>query len=121
MSKTVKIDGVEYAPIAKTPSKEGMKYCIIRTYSAGVFAGYVDEKSKSKDEKRADIYEARNIWYWHGASFLSQLAVDGVNDPNKKSKFPCAVNKIRLTEIITYFECTEKARKSIQEVPVWKK
>ena len=94
---------------------KGLKYCIVRTYSAGVFAGMYDRRNKSKV---GTIYDSRRIWYWDGAASLSQLAVDGTSDPNK-CKFPCMVSETDLTEIIEVIPCTDKARKSIESVPVW--
>ena len=48
MLEKITIDGVEYVPAssvkAKTISLDGNPYCIIRTYSAGCFAGYVEKK-----------------------------------------------------------------------------
>ncbi len=89
-------------------------YVMIRTYSAGVFAGYL----KDRKDKEVVLTNARRIWYWAGAASLSQLAMEGTSKPNE-CKFPCEVNEIVLTEAIEIIPCTEKARKSIQEVPVW--
>lgn len=90
-------------------------YKIVRTYSAGVFAGFLE----SKEGKEVVLRNARRIWYWKGAASLSQLAVDGVSLPNL-CKFPCEVYKIVLTEAIEIIDVTEKAQKSIREVPTWK-
>jgi hypothetical protein len=91
-------------------------YVIIRTYSAGVHAGTL----LRRDGKEAELSNSRRIWYWKGAASLSQLAVDGVACPNE-CKFSVVVPKIILTEAIEIIPCTEKAVKSISEVPVWKK
>ena len=97
-------------------SKENeMPYVIIRTYSAGVFAGWL----KSREGKEVELSEARRIWYWAGAASLSQLAQEGTSEPNE-CKFPCEVDKIILTEAIEIIYCTEQARLSIKDVPVWK-
>lgn len=98
------------------PELNGMKYCIVRTYSAGVFAGYLE----SRNGKEAVIRNVRRIWYWDGACSLSQLAKDGTAAP-ENCKFAVPVNKIEVTEAIEIIECTEKAMKSIQGVPEWKK
>lgn len=122
--KTISINGVEY--IAKseydkaTASKkakvlDGMEYCIVRTYSAGVFAGYVEKR----EGKEVTILKVRRIWYWDGANSLSQLAVDGTLKP-ENCKFACEVDTIIVTEAIEIIPCTEKARKSIMEVEEWK-
>jgi len=97
----VEINGVEYVRKdsiqnnVEAESKNGMKYVIVRTYSAGVFAGYL----KSRDGKEMIMLEARRLWYWSGAASLSQLSVDGVKNPSN-CKFPIAVDNVTLTESI---------------------
>lgn len=92
---------------------------IVRTYSAGVFFGELVENSRSSDGKRGIIKNARRLFYWVGASSLSQLAVDGVCTPGK-CKFPVSVPNIEVTEIIEILDVTKKAAKSIDGVQVWK-
>ncbi len=92
------------------------KYCMLRTYSAGVFAGYL----KELNGKEALLNDARRIWYWDGAASLSQLATDGTSKP-ENCKFPVPVESIFLTEAIEIIPITPQAEKSIKEVPVWKK
>jgi hypothetical protein len=94
--------------------RKGMPYVIVRTLSAGVFAGYLE----SRNGKEGVLRQVRRIWYWDGAASLSQLAVDGTSKP-QNCKFPCEVDKIELTEIIEIITCTEKARQSISEVKIW--
>lgn len=119
--KKVTIDGITYIPETeiskydKAIELKGMKYCIIRTYSAGVFAGYVEKR----EGKEVIIRDVRRIWYWSGANSLSQLAKDGTTKPNE-CKFAVEVDKIEVTEAIEIIECTKKSQKSIQEVPEWK-
>ena len=98
----------------QAPLKDGMKYCIVRTYSAGVFAVYVE----SRNGQEGVIRKSRRLWYWSGAASLSQLAVDGTCKPNE-CKFPCEVDTTELTNIIEVIPCTEKAKKSIEGVKVW--
>ena len=92
------------------------KYCIVRTYSAGVFAGFLE----SIDGKVGTVTAARRIWYWDGAASLSQLAVEGTSRP-ENCKFPCEVESVLLTEIIEVIPCTDKAIESIKGVAIWKK
>lgn len=94
--------------------KEKLPYVIIRTYSAGVFAGNL----VTRKDKEVELRDARRIWFWAGAASLSQLSKDGTSKPSE-CKFPCMVDKVILTEVIEIIECTEKAEKSIKEVPVW--
>lgn len=91
-----------------------MKYVIVRTYSAGVFAGELE----SRNGKEVILLNARRLWYWEGASSLSELAMLGVSKPSK-CKFPCEVNKIELLEAIEILDVTEKAKQSIKDVPIW--
>ena len=120
MSKpeTIKIDDVEYVRVdslLKPAVKlENMEYCIVRTYSAGVFAGYVE----SRNGQEVVMRNARRIWYWDGAATLSQLAVDGTSKP-ANCKFPVAVDREELLQAIEILNCTEKAKKSIEGVQIW--
>jgi len=95
---------------------EDGRYCIVRTYSAGVFAGEL----QSRKEREVVLHNARRLWKWTGAASLSQLCMDGVSDP-ENCLFPCEVNRVDLLEVIEILDCTEKAKKSIKEVPIWKK
>jgi hypothetical protein len=116
---TIKINEIEHVrkdTLNQTANTyNGMPYVIVRTYSAGVFSGYLE----SRDGQEGIMRQARRLWYWDGAASLSQLAVDGVSKP-QNCKFPCSVDKIVLTQIIEIISCTETAKKSISEVPVWK-
>lgn len=94
---------------------DDMEYKIVRTRSAGVFAGYVEDK----DGMNVILREARRLWYWSGAASLSQLAIDGTSKP-KDCKFPDVVSRIELTEAIEILDVTKRAQKSIQGVLVWK-
>lgn len=115
--ETIKIDDIEYvrkSEFEKAEDYDGMKYCIVRTYSAGVFAGYV----QSREGKEVVIRKARRLWYWSGAASLSQLAVDGTTKPSE-CKFPCEVDTIEVTEAIEIIPCTKKAQESIKSVNIW--
>jgi len=97
------------------PTKSKKKYVICRTYSAGVFAGYLE----SRKGKEVKMTKARRIWYWKGAASLSQLAMEGVSCPDE-CKFPCEVDSVELMEAIEIIPCTAKAQASIASVKVWK-
>jgi hypothetical protein len=117
-SCSVIINGKEFIrkdQIEKAEELDGMKYQIVRTQSAGVFAGYVE----SRNGPEVIIRNARRLWYWDGAASLSQLAVDGVAKPDT-CKFPAAVDRIMVLQAIEILDCTEKAKKSISQVKIWK-
>ena len=115
----IEINGTTYVPKGKevktASEKRGMKYIICRTYSAGVFAGYLE----SRKGKEVILRDARRLWYWSGASSLSQLAVEGVKNSDD-CKFPCEVDKIELMEAIEIIEMTKEAQDSIKSTPIWK-
>ena len=90
-------------------------YVIVRTYSAGVFAGYLE----SRKGKEVKLSNARRLWYWDGAASLSQLAVDGVSKP-ENCKFPVEVPIVELMEAIEILPASEKAKNSIASVKIWK-
>lgn len=92
-----------------------MKYVLVRTYSAGVFAGELE----SKNGRAVTLVNARRIWYWEGAASLSQLAMEGTSKI-ENCKFPCEVTRVELLEVIEILDVTEKAKASIKEVPIWK-
>ena len=92
------------------------QYCMVRTYSAGVFAGTIDKRNG----KEILLLNARRIWQWQGAASLSQLAQSGTSSP-EGCKFPEAVDEVLLTETIEIIPITPAAAESIAKVPVWKK
>ena len=92
------------------------KYVIVRTYSAGVFAGLLESRSG----REVVLTQARRLWYWAGAASLSQLAMSGTTKPSE-CKFPIVVDRIELLEAIEILDVTNVAQSSIEAVPVWSK
>jgi hypothetical protein len=93
---------------------EEERYVLVRTYSAGVFAGVLE----SRNGREVVMRNARRIWYWDGAASLSELAQRGTSKPNR-CKFPMAVDRVELLEAIEIIDVTADARQSIEGVPVW--
>ena len=89
-------------------------YVIVRTYSAGVFAGTL----VSREGKEVVLSDARRLWFWAGAASLSELAVLGTSKPNE-CKFPAPVEEVLLTEVIEILATTLISRLSISGVPLW--
>ncbi len=98
-----------------TKKKEN-PYVIVRTYSAGVFAGNM----KSRKGQEVELTDARRIWYWSGAASLSQLAMEGTKD-QANCKFPQPVDSIILTQAIEIIPVTKAAEKNIKGVPIWRR
>lgn len=91
------------------------KYVIVRTYSAGVFAGVM----KSRKGQEVELTKARRLWYWDGAASLSQMAIQGVKAP-ANCKFAMPVD-VLLTQAIEILAVTKAAQKNIEAVPVWQR
>lgn len=89
------------------------RFVIVRTYSAGVFAGVLE----SRAGQEVVLTAARRLWYWSGAASLSELA-RGTSKP-KQCKFPVAVARVELLQAIEILDVTPEARASIEAVPVW--
>jgi hypothetical protein len=111
--KEITINGEVYVPKDELSAvnTDGLNYCIIRTYSAGVHAGFLEKK----DGKEVELINARRLWYWSGAFTLSELAKFGVKYPDK-CKFSTEVEKILLTEAIEIIPCTQKSEEIIRGV-----
>ena len=91
-------------------------FVIIRTYSAGVFAGTL----KQVENDKVELGNAIRIWYWEGAFSLSQLAMEGIKKPDE-CKFAVAVDKILLNGVIEIIKTTKEAENNIKGVAPWKK
>lgn len=100
----------------KTLNTNDLPFVVIRTYSAGVHIGYL----KNRNGQDVELIDSVRIWQWEGAFTLSQLAMEGTNEPGKCT-FSMAVNSIILTEAIEIIETTEKAKKSLLSVKPCKK
>lgn len=120
----IEINGKKYVPKTTTgtktresPVKIGKeKPVICRTYSAGVFFGYLAKR----EGKEVTLKKARRIHYWDGAASLSELAMRGVSKP-QNCRFPVEVDEVLLTECIELLPVTAQAVKNINAVPVWTK
>ena len=117
--KTIKIDEVAYIRVDAVKQKaeqvDGMDYVIVRTYSAGVHAGYL----KERNGREVALVNSRRLYYWDGAFTLSTVATKGVSKP-ENCKFPNEVPEILLLEAVEVIPCSEEARLSIKNVPAWK-
>lgn len=85
------------------------KKCIVRTYSAGVWFGTVEQK----DGKEVILKDARRMWRWHAAESisLSAVAIHGIKED--QSKIAEAVPSVWL-EAIELIPCSDKATTSIE-------
>lgn len=92
------------------------KKVIVRGDRSGVFFGTL----VAKEGKEVKLNNCRRLWYWDGASSISQLAVDGTTRP-QNCKFTVTVEEIIITDAIEIILCTDKASDKIEKVAEWKK
>lgn len=117
----ITLDGVDYirsdSVNSVAPELDGMKYCVVRTYSAGVHIGYVEEFGE-KHPQHAKLINSRRLHCWDGAASLSQVAMGGVND---SSRIAVELPEIELTDVIEVIPCSEKAAEFFKGAKAWKK
>ena len=113
----IEINGDIYIKKSDVPKIDKPKgdYVVVRTYSAGVHAGYL----KSRTGKEVILTNTRRLWYWKGAASLSQLAGEGTSNIDE-CKFPAPISEILLTEAIEVIPCTDKAKTLIESAKEWK-
>ena len=98
-------------------AKKQKRYVLVRSYAAGVCAGYLEDQSK--DGKRVKLSQSRWLWYWKGAASLHQLANEGVKYPNE-CKFPAVLEGMHdMPDVCEVLDVTPKAEACIAAVPVW--
>ena len=121
--ETMMIDSQLYvrADCQKNVEKlDGMERCIIRSYGAGVFFGYVAEKKSELNGVNVVLRQAKRVHYWDGACSLSQLALEGTKSPDN-CRITDAVNSQLIANVIEIIPLTEKASKNLDSVKIWKK
>lgn len=91
------------------------KYYIVRGDKSGVFAGNI----KERNGQEVLMENVRRLWYWEGASSISQLAQEGTKKP-RNCKFSVTVDEVLVLDAIEIDTCTNEAEKSIKGVAEWK-
>ncbi|MDE6802870.1 MAG: hypothetical protein K2J07_03905 [Muribaculaceae bacterium] len=91
------------------------KKVIIRGDRSGVFFGTLAEKNG----REVKLTDCRRLWYWSGAASLSQLATDGVKNPDA-CKFTVTVSEIAILDAIEIIPCTDKAAQVITSTREWR-
>ena len=125
MSKpeSITIDEVKYvrADCIKEEGStvDGMKCCVIRSYGAGVFAGYVKEQKADVNGVNVVLINSRRIFYWSGACSLSQVAVEGSKNIND-CKIALVVPEQFIANVIEIIPMTKEAVKNIMGAKIWK-
>jgi hypothetical protein len=93
------------------------QYVIIRTDSAGVHMGILEECTPTNSHYAVTLSNTRRIWSWAGANTLTDLAARGSTAPKEcKISRPIAQNKMMAIEIIA----VEPAGKiALDAIPNW--
>lgn len=117
----IKVNGIDYVRKdsvnnqSLATEKNGLRWVMIRTYSAGVHYGLL----KERNGKEVTLLDSTRVWYWSGAASLSQLATEGTTNPND-CKFAVVLPELILTEAIEIIPITEKAINNLNSVKKWK-
>ena len=85
------------------------KKCIVRTYSAGVWFGEIEQKSGNE----VIVKNARRMWQWWAERSISLSAVAVYGIKQDKSKIAPVVESVWL-EAIELIPCANVAIKSIE-------
>lgn len=88
------------------------KYVIVRTYSAGNFAGIL----KARYGRKIVLENSRRLWRWcaKGGISLSEVSQKGVVAANCKF---CCIEPFKLIEDIELIPCSKDAEIAIKGVP----
>ncbi len=86
-------------------------FVLIRTYSAGVHFGVLEEWDGNKMVR---LSNARRLWSWSGALSLSEIAMKDIDIP--KSKISVPVDNIILPEAIEIIEVNKNSNLPGNEV-----
>ena len=91
------------------------KMVMVRTYSAGVHFGILEEKH----EQEVILTDARRVWSWTKAATLSQLAMEGSGDIDGY-KISMPVDQILLNRVIEVIPMSKKAIQNLSGAKEWK-
>ena len=118
--ETISINGINYvradSVLQSATAMDGMPFVIVRSYGAGVFAGYLKEHDRAT--QTAVLDRCIRLHRWTGCS-LSQVANDGMAGTGE-NRFSMPTDAHEILQVIEIIPCTEKARQAIQAVKTWK-
>lgn len=99
---------------------EGLKAVLIRSYAAGVHFGFLKEVTDTLSGRVVKLIKTRRIWSWSGAASLSQMALEGVKDPDN-CKFSVEIPENEIVNVIEILPLSEYAYNNLNDVKEWKK
>lgn len=122
MKDRVEIDGITYVredSIRQMADPiDGKPFVIIRSYGAGVFAGYLRATEDTPGGRIVTMDKCIRLHRWTGCS-LSQVANDGIAGDGE-NRFSMPTDGHQILQVIEIIPCTERAQLAIQAVKTWK-
>jgi hypothetical protein len=118
MNEEITINGITYIP--KNTSKEGLNAVLIRSVNAGVHFGYLKSEKFESGKKIVTLVKTIRIWCWYGANSLSQIALEGVKEP-ENCKFSVELPENEICDVIETLPLSTNAVTNLYSVPIWKK
>lgn len=88
------------------------KQVVVRSVEAGVYFGTLTHIEGTT----VRMENVRNIWSWHGAACLSQVAVDGITGGTVSQ----TVTSMVINGVCQVLRLSEKASANLSSQPVWK-
>lgn len=94
------------------PDTEGLKYVVVRTYSAGVHVGFLERLDETT--QTVELVKARRIRNWEGAFTLSELAINGLD--SNRSRLSIEIPRIILLEAIEIIPTSSRVQTQLRGV-----
>lgn len=88
------------------------KKVLVRSCEAGVYFGTLE----SVEGETVKLSNVRNIWHWTGASWLAQIANEGITG----DKVSPVVDSMVINKVCQILPLTDKAIANLESQPVWK-
>ena len=120
MKNEITIDGIVYVPKSSLANEvDGLIPVLIRSHLSGVHFGLLENERDTPQGKEVVLRKSRRVHYWEGAASLSQMAVDGIGNPDK-SRVAMELETIKIQNAIETIPLTEKAFENLKNQPIWK-
>lgn len=110
---------LHFLPLKSTAMSNVGKKVLIRSYAAGVHFGTLKSEEFTPSGKVVVLTNTRRVWYWSGAASLSQMANEGVKNPDA-CKFSVVVPENEIVNVIETIQLSDAAISNLESVPVWK-
>jgi hypothetical protein len=124
--ETVSINGVKYVRedsvvlCQNATSTDGLKAVLVRSYAAGVHFGYLLKEEFTPAGKVVILVNTRRVYTWYGACSLSQLALEGVKEPDK-CQFSVEIPTNEIVNVIETIPLSLSSLANLNSVKPWKK